>query len=667
MKPPASRCYQPILTVLLLSWLFGAASGTFAQTKADDDLMSMSIEELARVKVYSASRHLENANEAPASVSIVTAEDIQHYGWRTLGEVLRSLRGFYTSYDRNYTYLGLRGFLRPGDYNSRMLLLIDGHRMNDTLYDTAAVGTEFPLDLDLVDHIEVIRGPSSSLYGTNAFFGVINVITRRPSTGTTLEVSGANASFLSRDGRLTGSFKNGRISGLVSGSMYRDAGVAQLFYPQFDSPETNNGTAQNVDGQHVAHAFADIAIGNWRIEGLYGSRTKTLPTADYGTNFNDPGTQDTDTRAYVDVSYQRKISDVTDLDIRGYYDSYRYIAVGAYGGTYSPERYLAFMKGDADWLGLEGNLGRQIGKHRITVGGQYQYSLRVNQKSWAEGQPPVIDDTHTPFMAAAYAEAELKLRSNLTLNAGGRMDWFDTFGVTFSPRIALIYTPTPQTTLKYIFGRAFRSPNAYESYYADYVNVGPPNPKLQPENITSQDLVLVHSFRPWLQFTAEGFYNRLGNLIDQVPDPSTGLSHFVNEGLNSGKGLDFEVEIKRPSGLSGRLSYTLADARDNSLLSTVPSNNSPAARLVNSPLNMVKLNATVPISRPAFLGVELLYTSAEQSYQGTRVSPWFLANLTFSTKPLWGGWQFSASCYNVLDRTWFSPGTPDTIQPDSGR
>ena len=81
------------------------------------------------------------------------------------------------TYDRNYTYVGVRGFSRPGGYNSQVLLLIDGHRLNDIVYDSAGLGTDFPLDIDLIERIEIIRGPSSSLYGASAFLAVINVIT----------------------------------------------------------------------------------------------------------------------------------------------------------------------------------------------------------------------------------------------------------------------------------------------------------------------------------------------------------------------------------------------------------------------------------------------------------------------------------------------------------
>ena len=82
--------------------------------------MSLGIEELSHVKVYSASRRLEEIRDSPSSVSVTTADEIHHHGWRTLGDVLRSLRGFYTAYDWNYTDVGVRGFLRPGDFNSRI-------------------------------------------------------------------------------------------------------------------------------------------------------------------------------------------------------------------------------------------------------------------------------------------------------------------------------------------------------------------------------------------------------------------------------------------------------------------------------------------------------------------------------------------------------------------
>ncbi|UUZ48432.1 TonB-dependent receptor plug domain-containing protein [Massilia sp. B-10] len=111
---------------------------------APQDLTTVPLEQLLTMEVFSASKFKQNASDAPAVVTVISAADIRAYGWRTLADVARSVRGLYVSYDRNYSYLGERGFLRPGDYNTRFLLLVDGNRVNDAVYDQAPVGGEFP-------------------------------------------------------------------------------------------------------------------------------------------------------------------------------------------------------------------------------------------------------------------------------------------------------------------------------------------------------------------------------------------------------------------------------------------------------------------------------------------------------------------------------------------
>src|SRR5439155_19421348 len=100
--------------------------------------------------VFGASKYEQKPGEAPASVSIVTADEIQKYGYRTLVDILGSVRGLFTTYDRNYTYAGVRGFDRPGDYDTRILLLLDGHRVNDNVYDQASIGTESIVDVNAI-------------------------------------------------------------------------------------------------------------------------------------------------------------------------------------------------------------------------------------------------------------------------------------------------------------------------------------------------------------------------------------------------------------------------------------------------------------------------------------------------------------------------------------
>src|SRR3989475_8157479 len=179
--------------------------------------------------IFGASKYEQKPSEAPASVSIITSEEIQKYGYRTLSEILRSVRGFFTTYDRNYSYIGVRGFDRPGDYDTRVLLLLDGHRINDNIYDQASVGTEALIEVDAIERIEIIRGPSSSLYGTNAFLAVINVITRsgRDLKGT--EVAATGGSYSSGEARMSyGARYDSGVEAVFSGSYY-DSGGQKLF------------------------------------------------------------------------------------------------------------------------------------------------------------------------------------------------------------------------------------------------------------------------------------------------------------------------------------------------------------------------------------------------------------------------------------------------------
>jgi outer membrane receptor for Fe3+-dicitrate len=95
-----------------------------------------------------------------------------------MAEVLRSVLGVFVNSDRACAYPGVRGSAAPGDHNIRILLLIDGNRVNDTVCDQAALGSEFLVDLDLVERVEFVPGQGSAVHGANALFGIVNVITR---------------------------------------------------------------------------------------------------------------------------------------------------------------------------------------------------------------------------------------------------------------------------------------------------------------------------------------------------------------------------------------------------------------------------------------------------------------------------------------------------------
>ena len=163
----------PLRCLFLILLLFAGETG--AETRSP---VIPQLEDLLDMRVLSATRREQTPAEAPSMVKIITAREIRSLGWQTLGEALASLPGLNTSYDRSYTYLGVRGFGRPGDFSSRVLLMIDGQPVNDGIYDQASIGSEFPLDMALIDRIEFVPGAGSVMYGGNALLAVVNVITR---------------------------------------------------------------------------------------------------------------------------------------------------------------------------------------------------------------------------------------------------------------------------------------------------------------------------------------------------------------------------------------------------------------------------------------------------------------------------------------------------------
>ena len=258
-RKPKLYCRGFILFVLLL--------GTMAISWAieiPEDLTEVSLEDLMNVTIETVSKFEQRVIESPAFVTIITSDDIKKYGYRNFTDILRSVPGLFVNYDRNYHYVGLRGFSRPGDYNTRFLLLVDGHRVNDNVYDTAPIGTDFLVDIDLIDRVEVIQGPSSSLYGTNAFFGIISVKTKSGKDYKALEISGEGGSFTTFKGRSTygNKFQNG-LEMLLSGSMYNSEGNRKLYYREFDSPATNYGIAKGCDDERYGSFFGKLSFNRF--------------------------------------------------------------------------------------------------------------------------------------------------------------------------------------------------------------------------------------------------------------------------------------------------------------------------------------------------------------------------------------------------------------------
>jgi outer membrane receptor for ferrienterochelin and colicins len=633
----------------LVGWIFlllSCACSAQSQQQAPEDLKQLPIEDLVNVKietVYGASKFIEKVGDAPASVTIVTGEEIQRYGYRTLADVLKSVRGFYVIYDRNYTYVGVRGFSRPSDYNARILFLIDGHRENDNIFDGAYVGTEFPVDIDLIDHIEIIRGPGSAVYGTGAFAAVINVITKRGRDLDALEISGEAGSWNTYKTRLSyGHRFNNDLEFLVSGSFYNSLGQNQLFFQAFDTPATDNGIARDADGDQSYSILADIIRRDFTVHAVLNSRTKHIPTASFGTVFNDPRTKTTDARRYIDLQYAHSLASKWDILGRASYDWYGYngLYIYDYAGTGIPPFTKNIDLATGTWSNFEFDASRTFfDRHRVALGAEYRQDFEQQQSNYDQ-QPYVLylNNTGSSKNAAYYFQDQFSVRKNLILVGGLRSDWYDTFGTTYNPRFALVYTLGNSTRFKATYNRAFRAPNRYEEFYVSS-NSDEANPSLLPERITSVELEVDQSLGKQLQFTASGFVNHMDDLITPDLNSSTGRLEYTNSDALRTKGLEFELAGKTRRGVQGKASYSLQNSRD-------PYNNI----IANSPHQLGKMNLSVPLPRRLFAGIEGQYTSRRSTVSGPVLGGFGVVNVTLLARHLGRQFDVSANVDNLLDK-----------------
>ena len=289
-----------------------AADTGATQERPPADLGDLTLEQLVEVQLVSvASRRPQKATEAPSVVTVVTGDEIRRQGYRTLGDVLRTLPGFYVTNDRNYSYVGVRGFGRPGDYNTRILVLVDGIRTNDNIYDGAYVGRESPLDANLVARVEVSRGPGAAVYGDNAFFAVVNIVTRNGGEAHGVEVDAGASSFGTYEGRAIFGRKLANGGTFLGSASFLSSDGQTLSFPEFAG--TSGGTVAGADGEHAEKAFVSFSKGGFTVEALRSSRTKHIPTASYDTAFGDTRELTRDSFTVASAEYQRSFGARFDL------------------------------------------------------------------------------------------------------------------------------------------------------------------------------------------------------------------------------------------------------------------------------------------------------------------------------------------------------------------
>ena len=639
--------------------LSGGGSGSAHAQDAPPDLTGMSLDDLLETEVvYAASRRIQTLREAPSAVSVVTADEIRKHGYRTLADVLRSLPSFYVTEDRRYSYIGVRGFNQPGDYGARVLLLLNGLRTNDNLYEQAYVGEEFILDLDLVDRIEVVRGPSAAIYGNSAFFAVVNVVTRTGHDFQGGELSAEAASFSTFGGRATwGRRLDNGLDVLVSASLF-DTGGQRLYFQEFDAPETAHGVADRIDGERSERAFVRLAKGDLSFEASHVSRDKGVPTAPFGTLFGDPRTRHTDAKVLVSLTWARALPGRSSLMARVNY------GFSDYHGRFVLPSAADQPNDDSargQWYGLEASAVRALGaRHLVTAGVEFQDNFSQRQLNF-DLEPLLVnlDARNSSERLAVFAQDEITLSERLTLHVGLRQDWNSNFGYETSPRLGLIYGAGEATTLKLLHGRAFRAPNEFELHYTN--PVFKTNADLGPETIRTTEIVLQQTLPGGVHLNASTYFNAISGLISLAQDPADDLFFFQNASRSNAVGLEVALDLKRREGPSGGLSYAWQRSREHAT----------GQLLTNSPRHSAKAQIAWPLlAERLTASADAFLLSSRRTLAGAPSGAAVVANVTLLAPRVGGRFELSGSVYNLFDRHYGDPGSVELLQdlvPQDGR
>ncbi len=633
--------------------LVGACMAAAPVAIAGDGVASrlgqLDLADLLDIDIQTASRFSQKRSEEPSSVTVIMADEIRAHGYERLSEILNSVRGLYAYTDRLYEFAGVRGFGRPEDYNSRMLLLIDGIRMNEPVYGQGSLGTEFPLDVELIERVEFVPGPGSAVYGNNAMFGVINVITRKGSDLRGTELAAATGNRHTASGRASygRQFENGADL-LLSASSFGTRGES-LHHPGLEALGAPGGTVRGMDYNRSESAFGRLTFEHLKFEIGYSSRKKGIPNAVFGTIPGDSQSYMVDAQGFAALGYERELAPGLEMALRTTYGAYDYDGnlpfdvdgATAYSDDMARSRWWT-AEAKFVWRGWQG--------HRLVFGSEYRRDQRADQYS-ADRAPRVVNlDSHVSGQTwGAYAQDDIALTERLTLGLGMRFDHDSHAGSVASPRISLIHQPDSKRSVKLLYGSAYRAPNAYEMYYA-FPGAQKGNTRLEPEKVDTWEVAYEQFLGDRLRMTASAYSYLMKHLISQETDPLDGVAQFRNASEVRARGLELEVERVWDQGGRVRASYALQRAEL-----------AGDGRLSNSPQHLFKLIGTAPLPVAGLrLSGELFGVSSRRTAVGT-LGSYAVANLNLNWRVTGQGLEFSLGVQNLFDRDFSVPASQDYV------
>jgi outer membrane receptor protein involved in Fe transport len=599
------------------------------------------LELLLATPVYAASKYQQSVADAPAAVTIISQGEIRAFGWRTLAEALNAVRGVHTRNDRAYSYVGVRGLGRPGDYSSRLLMLVDGVRMNDNFYDSVMTGRESPLDIELVERIEFIPGPGSAVHGSNAVLGTINLVTR--SAANMRGPQGSVAYDTQNGWKLGASTTSEHAAGALLVAAHVELRPGQeLAFPEFDSPSHPGGGLGGQDQESATRLFMRFGSDDWSVEAVAGRRSKEVPNAPFGLVFGDPAAEWTDSLGLVGFSWHPE-----KVDGEGWFAQ---LGLGRYSygdyGRYEPAAQLLRFTNLGVWAHGELNHTIRVGeRHLLLFGTDIQRDLRqVSRSQVLEPAPEPVDVfiSTSGTRIGMYASDEVsldrrwKLGLSLRLDRSAQSDW------TATPRMSLVWHATDDLTVKALAGEAYRDPNVYEDVPDGVYQEE--RGSLNRERTTAREIAADWQIAEALRISASLYRYNVSDMIEQVLDEE-GNVYFANVSNARARGVEVEAEYLGPGGLRVRSSLSRQSAR-----------NDAGNRLTNSPVWLGKLHATAPVPGTPLRGaLELQGMGRRITESGATLSSHLLTNVSLDWSPPGQRWSASLTLHNAFDRKVHDP------------
>ncbi|MHB2267154.1 TonB-dependent receptor domain-containing protein [Aliihoeflea sp. PC F10.4] len=472
--------------------------------------------------VVTAAGFEQNVADAPASISVISREDLEKGAFRDLTDALKEVQGVSVTGIANERDIFIRGL--PGQYT---LILVDGKRQ--TTRDARPNGSSgyeqsFIPPISAIERIEVVRGPMSSLYGSDAMGGVINIITRKVSDVWTGEVTVEGTVQENRDAG-----DSGQVSFYGAGPIVNDVMGLQVW---------GRGLRRGEDH------FLDGFQGNR--EGNLAGRLTITPNADHDI-FLEAGTSRV--RGYTSAG--KVLADTANDSYRDYdRDHWSISHTGRWGPTTSDFSFQQEwgQRTTTTWspgLGsfvenprapkvrnsvLDGKFTTpfdMLGQHTLVTGGQFRDTTLTDQGHLPEDQTISIQQW------AVFAEDEWQMTDSFALTGGLRMDHHEVYGTHFSPRLYGVWHATNNLTLKGGVSTGFRAPEIRQiapGYYMPTqqgVGLIAPNPDLQPESSVNYEIGALYDNYAGFTAGATLFYtefsDKLSNMnTHQLVDPVTG-------------------------------------------------------------------------------------------------------------------------------------------------